>query len=73
MPSKKDQPIRYFEQFYQIWDEYFWMTAEKGQPIVPAPICWEQRKQKIEFGDHPVDPKELKYVGYFPLSNVNKY
>ena len=43
MASKKDQSIRYFEQFYQIWDEYFWMTPEKGQTIVPAPICWEQR------------------------------
>ena len=41
MASKKGQSIMYFEQFYQIWDEYFWMTAEKGQPIVPAPICWE--------------------------------
>ena len=65
MASKKDQSIRYFEQFYQIWDEYFWMTPEKGQTIVPAPICWEQREQKMGFGDHPVDPKELKYVGYF--------
>ena len=57
MPSKKDQPIRYFEQFYQIWDEYFWMTSEKGQLIAPAPICWEQREQEVGFGDHPIDPK----------------
>ena len=38
------QSIRYFEQFYQIWDKYIWMTPEKGQSIVPAPICWEQRE-----------------------------
>lgn len=30
MASKKDKPIRYFEQFYQIWDEYFWMTQKKA-------------------------------------------
>ena len=64
MASKKGQSIRYFEQFYQIWDKYIWTTPEKGQPIVPTPICWEQREQKIAFGDCPMDPKELKYVGY---------
>ena len=40
------------------------MTPEKGQPIVPAPICWGHREQEVGFGDHPIDPKELKYVGY---------
>ena len=58
------QYIRYFEQFYQIWDKYIWMIPEKGQSIVPAPIRWEQREQKIAFGDCPIDSKELKYVGY---------
>ena len=57
MPSKKGQFTRYFEQFYQIWDEYFWMTSEKGQIIVPAPICWGQSEQNIGFGDRPIDPK----------------
>ena len=64
MASKKGQSIMYFEQFYQIWDKYIRMTPEKGQPIVPAPICWQQREQKSGFGDCPIDPKELKYVGY---------
>ena len=40
------------------------MTSEKGRPIVPAPICWEQREQEVGFGDHSLDPKQLKYVGY---------
>ena len=40
------------------------MTPEKSQPIVPAPICWEQREQKAGFADHSMDPKQLKYVGY---------
>ena len=40
------------------------MTPENGQPIVPAHICWEQREQEVGFGDHPIDGKGLKYVGY---------
>ena len=55
---------RYVEQFYQVWDEYFWMTPEKGQLITPTPICWEQKEQKVGFGDHPLDLKEPKYMGY---------
>ena len=57
MASKKGQFTRYFEQFYQIWDEYFWMTSEKGQTIVPAPIFWELSEQNIGFGDCPIDPE----------------
>ena len=40
------------------------MTPEKSQPIIPAPICWEQREQKAGFADHSMDQKKLKYVGY---------
>ena len=40
------------------------MTPEKNQPIVPAPICCGHREQEVGFGDRPIDPKELKYVGY---------
>lgn len=40
------------------------MTSEKGQLIAPAPICREQRAQEVGFGDHSLDPKQLKYVGY---------
>ena len=57
MASKKGQFTMYFEQFYQIWDEYFWMTSEKGQTIVPAPIFWELSEQNIGFGDCPIDPE----------------
>ena len=62
--TKGRQASRYLEQYYQVWDKYFWMTPEKGQLITPATICWEQKEQKIGFGDHPLDPKELKYMGY---------
>ena len=40
------------------------MISEKGQLIVPAPICWEQKEQEVGFGDHSLDSKQLKYVRY---------
>ena len=64
LTSKGGQASRYVEQFYQVWDEYFWMTPEKGQLIMPTAVCWEQKEQTVGFGDHPLDPKELKYMEY---------
>ena len=58
--TKGGQTSRYLEQYYQVWDEYFWMSLEKGQLI--ATICWEQKEQKVGFGDRPPDPKELLFV-----------
>ena len=63
-PGKGGQASRYVEQFCQVWDEYFWMTPEKGQLIIPTAICWEQKEQRVGFGDHSLDRKELKYMGY---------
>ena len=40
------------------------MTREKRQLITPATICWEQKEQKIGFGDCLLDPIELKYMVY---------
>ena len=64
LTSEGDQASRYVEQFYQVWDEYFWMTPENCQLITPASICWEQKEQRVGFGDCPLDPKELTYMGY---------
>ena len=64
LTSKGGQASRYVEQFYQVWDEYFWMTPEKGQLITPTPICWEQKEHRVGFGDRPLDLKELKSMGY---------
>ena len=55
--TKEGQVSRYLEQYYQVWDEYFWMTPEKGQLITPATICWEQKAHKVGFGDHPQTQK----------------
>ena len=41
LTSKGRQAFRYVEQFYQVWDEYFWMNPEKGQSLTPTSICWE--------------------------------
>ena len=64
LTSKGGQASRYVKQFYQVWDEYFWMTPEKSELITPATICWEQKEQRVGFSVHPLDPKELKYMGY---------
>ena len=60
--TKGGQVSRYLEQYYQVWDEYFWVTPEKGQFIAPATIFWEQKEQKVGFGDCPLDPKGLVFV-----------
>ena len=60
--TKGEQASWYLEQYYRVWDEYFWMTPEKRQLIAPATICWEQKEQKVGFGDRPLDPKELLFV-----------
>ena len=64
LTSKGGQASRYAEQFYQVWDEQFWMTPEEGQLITPTAVFWEQKEQTVGFGDHALDPKELKYRGY---------
>ena len=50
-PGKGGQASRYVEQFCQVWDEYFWMSPEKGQLITPTAICCEQKEQRIGFSD----------------------
>ena len=72
LTTKGGQASRYVEQFYQVGDEYFWMTPEKGQLITPATICWEQKEQRVGFGDCPLYPKELKYMGHLSPS-VNEH
>ena len=66
--TKGGQASQYLEEYYQVWDEYFCMTPEKGQLITPATICWEQKEQKIGFGDHPLDPKELPSLHQPPVN-----
>ncbi|XDA82826.1 hypothetical protein R6Z07M_012644 [Ovis aries] len=63
--AKEKKFARYLAEYYQVWDEHFWMTSEKGQVAAPATICWEQKEHKIGFAGRPLDPKHLKYMGYF--------
>ena len=66
--TKGGQASRYLEQYYQVWDEYFWMTPEKGQLIAPATICWEQKEQSWIWRPSP-RPKRIVIC---PLNKVNK-
>ena len=49
--TKEGEASRYLEQYYQVWDEYFWMTPEEGQLIAPATICRGKKEQKVGFGE----------------------
>ena len=40
--SKQSKANTYFDQIYQIWYDYMWVTPEKGQLVMIADICWEQ-------------------------------
>ena len=46
LTSKEGQTSRYVEQFYQVWDEYFWMTPEKGQLITSTTIFWNKKNKR---------------------------
>ena len=35
LTGKEGEDSGYVEQFYQVWDEYFWMTPEKRQLLLP--------------------------------------
>ena len=62
--TKGGQASRYLEQYYQVWDEYFWMTPEEGQLITPATICWEQKTENWIWRPPP-RPKRIKIYGLF--------
>nr|AGE09547.1 envelope protein syncytin-rum1 [Antidorcas marsupialis] len=63
-PAEGEKASRYLGEYYQVWDDYFWMTSERGQVITPATICWEQKEHKIGFADRPIDPNDLKHMGF---------
>ena len=44
--TKGGQASRYLEQYYQVWDEYFWMTPEKGQLITSTTIFWNKKNKR---------------------------
>ena len=53
--SKQSEINQYFDQFYQIWDEYLWVTSEKGQLVRIAEICWEQDVHIIGYNIQTMD------------------
>lgn len=63
--AKEKKFARYLAEYYQVWDEHFWMTSEKGQVAAPATICWEQKEHKIGFAGLAPRPKTFKIHGLF--------
>ncbi|XP_057575623.1 endogenous retrovirus group PABLB member 1 Env polyprotein-like [Hippopotamus amphibius kiboko] len=59
---------RFSGEYYQIWDEYLWMTPEKGQLITSATICWEQKEHTFGFNNRSLQRFELKPVGFLSSS-----
>ncbi|XP_043772571.1 endogenous retrovirus group PABLB member 1 Env polyprotein-like [Cervus elaphus] len=57
---------RFEGDYYQIWDEYFWMTPEKGQLLTPADICWEQKTHVPTFGGREFPRYHMKHMGLLP-------
>lgn len=51
-------------QICQIWDQYKWVTSEKGQLIKAAPICWEQNNHTKLY------PNSTKSLAVLPTSCV---
>ena len=49
--SKQSEINSYFDQFYQIRDEYMWITPEKGQVVRIAVICWEQNVNSFGYNN----------------------
>ncbi|XP_055250788.1 endogenous retrovirus group PABLB member 1 Env polyprotein-like [Moschus berezovskii] len=66
--KNKTRSSQFFGDYYQIWDEYFWMTPEKRQLLRQADICWEQREHQPHFGGKDFGKHLLKHVGITPTS-----
>ncbi|XP_048216721.1 endogenous retrovirus group PABLB member 1 Env polyprotein-like [Perognathus longimembris pacificus] len=58
---------RYFEGYYQIWDEFIWLTPVIGKLSQKAPLCWEQRNHTLDHWEN-----STKKVGLIPESNCER-
>ena len=43
---------------------WIFLNGPREGSINYSAICWEHKEQRVGFGDYPLDPKELKYMGY---------
>ena len=69
---KQSKVKRYFDQFCQIWDDYMWVTPEKGQLVMIADICWEQDVHTIGYNNQMTDKKNLKPMGFLRTKQCYK-
>ena len=70
--SKQSEINQYFDQFYQIWDEYMWVTPEKGQLVRIAEICWEQDVHIIGYDIQMMDKNNLKPMDFLQTEQCHK-
>ena len=70
--SKQLEINQYFDQFYQIWDEYMWVTPEKGQLVRIAEICWEQDVHIIGYNIQKMDKNNLKPMDFLQIEQCHK-
>nr|XP_010953408.2 endogenous retrovirus group PABLB member 1 Env polyprotein-like [Camelus bactrianus] len=58
-----NRTVRFQDKFYQIWDQFMWMTPETGQLINSADICWEQKEQRCGYNHMNLSNKDWRYMG----------
>ena len=68
--TQRNTTNRYFDQFYQIWNEYMWVASEKWWWKESATICWEQNEHRRGFNDNLINPKDWKHMGYLPQNTA---
>lgn len=51
--TKGGQASQYLEQYYQVWDEYFWMTPEKGYTALPLLFAGNKKNIKLDLETAP--------------------
>ena len=63
--TKGGQGSRYLEHYYQVWDEHFWMTPEKGQFDCSRYNLLGTKRTQSWVWRPPPRPKRTKTHGVF--------
>lgn len=51
--------------FFQIWDEFIWVTPTVGCLNQKGPLCWEQRNHSKNY------PNYTQYLGWIPKDHCS--
>ncbi|XP_012884446.1 PREDICTED: endogenous retrovirus group PABLB member 1 Env polyprotein [Dipodomys ordii] len=66
-PAPNEKHHRFYEGFYQIWDQYMWVTPIIGQLNQKAPLCWEQRNHTLDNWENAT-----RKMGWIPESDCER-